>query len=244
MASEQSREEGRQEGGSRRFRWRSLVFNAVVSAVVAAVVATFFNWLDLGTRSREDLRAHLVSFDMPIGDVVRFEVEFVNTGNRKATVAEIVPGVSFERGGAIFPGAGNCEVIPPRFTIDPGDIQKVSVELRADTDRLYHNAGAAARLFSGVEPRPGEREVQLALGIRARDYHGVGYKGLWKFATLRLTSDRIVSWCSAQESIRLFGSEFRASPEGWDLLPFSPRWDNAANKPERQGNGESRGTER
>jgi hypothetical protein len=243
MASEQSREEGHQESGSKRFQWRSLLFNVVVPALVAGVVATVINWLDLPTRSREDLRAHLLSV-YPIGNVVRFEVVFVNTGNRKATVAELVPGMPFEQGGAFFPGARNSEVSPASFAIDPGDIQKVSVELRADTDQLYDNAGAAARLFSGVEPPPGEREVQLALGIRALDYQGVRYKGLWKFATLRLTSGRIVSWCLTQESIRLFGSEFRASPEGWDYLPFSPQWHNAANEPERQGSGEPSGTER
>lgn len=225
-------------GSSRLFQVLLVLLGVVVGFIVQALYAHF----KPPARARMDLRAHLLSV-VPIGKTIQIEVAIANRGNRKAAIAELVPSLSFEGGGALFPSPATYEVSASAFVLDPGDIQTVSILLRADIARMYHNAGAAPWVATRVDPPPGEREVQLAVGIRALDHEGVRYKGLWKFATLRLTLDRIVSWSSTQDSLGVFGREFRASLEGLDLLPFCPHWDNAANEPEPPDSGESSGTE-
>lgn len=198
---------------------------ALLIAIVGALLYAAWDHFKPFGPVRADLRAYLLSV-APAGNTIEIQVAIVNRGNCKAALAEIVPALCFAQAGTIFQGTQNFDVSVSAVALDPGEIRPVRIQLRADPARMYHNAGAAPFVLSGVETPPGDREVQVALAILAMDYEGARYRALWKVTTLRLGPEQVTSFRVTQENlrIRIFEEAFSASDTELDLIPFSGPW--------------------
>jgi hypothetical protein len=211
----------KKESTSRTFQ----VFLSLFSVIAGALLYAAWDHFKPFGPIRADLRAYLLSI-APTGNTIEIQVAIVNRGNCKAALAEIVPALCFAQGGTIFQGIQNFDVSVSAVALDPGEIRPVRIQLRADPARVYHNAGAAPFVLSGVEPPPGDREVQVALAILAMDYEGARYRALWKVTTLRLGPEQVTGFRVTQENlrIRIFEEAFSSSDTELDLIPFLGPW--------------------
>jgi len=218
------------KGTNRAFQ----VFLSLIGVIVGFVLYAAWDHYKPFGPVRADLRAYLLSV-APAGNTIEMQVAIVNRGNCKAALAEIVPALCFADGGTIFRGTQNFDVSVSAVALDPGEIQPVCIQLRADPAWMYHNAGAAPLVFSGVEPSPGDREVQVALAICAMDYEGTRYRALWKVTTLHLGPEQVTGFRVMKKSLRIFEETFSDSDIDLDPFPFLGPWNVGAGRFPRSG---------